>query len=38
MAAGVGRTHEAEEEKELSHNRPPRTLAVEATMTMVIIM
>ena len=38
MAVGVGRTHEAEEERELSHNRPPRALVVETTMTMVIIM
>ena len=33
MAAGVDRTHEAEEERELSHNRPPRALVGETTMT-----
>ena len=33
VAAGVDRTHEAEEEKELSHNCPPWALVVETTMT-----
>ena len=33
MAAGVDRTHEAEEEKELGPNCPPWALVVETTMT-----